>query len=550
MLENKKSLDDMVPSEIVRSLDEYIVGQEEAKRTIAIAIRNRVRRKRLPEGIRDEVTPKNILMIGPTGVGKTEIARRIAKLANAPFIKVEATKYTEVGYVGRDVESMVRDLMAASIAMVREEMAAQRHDEVEHRVEERLLDLLLPAIEATKGSEDVSVGETREKFRSMLRSGVFNEKEVEIPVDAKARFGFEVMGSSGNMEDLQNALSNIGSMFSSSGRKTRKVTIRRAKEIIEEEELEKVIDPDKAVDEAKIRAEEMGIIFIDEIDKVASHNSTSNSDVSREGVQRDILPIVEGSKVSTKWGVIDTTNILFIAAGAFSMSKPSDLIPELQGRFPLRVELHDLTADEFYRILTEPQNAITKQYKALLSTEGVTVDFKDEALREIARIASDVNQTNDNIGARRLYTVMEKLLEELAFSADEISGQTVEITEGYVQERLKVCSITQLLQIAMMRRSGRPGRCTVMGYASIPAVITRREEVSSQGRGSVARSSVTSLPPPMMQRIPARRISLSSRRRQGRRILTHFRAMSAWIRRSTGRSHTARKLPRFLTPII
>lgn len=437
MLENKKSLDDMVPSEIVRSLDEYIVGQEEAKRTIAIAIRNRVRRKRLPEGIRDEVTPKNILMIGPTGVGKTEIARRIAKLANAPFIKVEATKYTEVGYVGRDVESMVRDLMAASIAMVREEMAAQRHDEVEHRVEERLLDLLLPAIEATKGSEDVSVGETREKFRSMLRSGVFNEKEVEIPVDAKARFGFEVMGSSGNMEDLQNALSNIGSMFSSSGRKTRKVTIRRAKEIIEEEELEKVIDPDKAVDEAKIRAEEMGIIFIDEIDKVASHNSTSNSDVSREGVQRDILPIVEGSKVSTKWGVIDTTNILFIAAGAFSMSKPSDLIPELQGRFPLRVELHDLTADEFYRILTEPQNAITKQYKALLSTEGVTVDFKDEALREIARIASDVNQTNDNIGARRLYTVMEKLLEELAFSADEISGQTVEITEGYVKERLK-----------------------------------------------------------------------------------------------------------------
>ena len=436
MLENRKSLDDMVPSEIVRSLDEYIVGQDEAKRTIAIAIRNRVRRKRLPEDIRDEVSPKNILMIGPTGVGKTEIARRIAKLANAPFIKVEATKYTEVGYVGRDVESMVRDLMAASLAMVREEMASQRREEVERRVEERLLDLLLPAIDKDKSSSDVAVGETRERFRQMLRSGVFDEKEVEMPVDVKAHVGFELMGSSGSMEDLQNALSSLGGMFANNGRKTRKLSIKRAREIIEEEELDKVIDPDKAVDEAKTRAEEMGIIFIDEIDKVASHNSTSNSDVSREGVQRDILPIVEGSKVSTKWGVIDTTNILFIAAGAFSFSKPSDLIPELQGRFPLRVELHDLTAEEFYRILTEPQNAITKQYRALLSTEGVTVEFEDEALREIARIASKVNQTNDNIGARRLYTVMEKLLEELAFSADQLSGQRVDITKGYVRERL------------------------------------------------------------------------------------------------------------------
>ena len=437
MLENKRSLDDMVPSEIVKRLDEYIIGQDEAKRTIAIAIRNRVRRKRLPDEIRDEVTPKNILMIGPTGVGKTEIARRISKLANAPFVKVEATKYTEIGYVGRDVESMVRDLMAASLAMVREEMAAQRHDEVERRVEERLLDLLIPAIDRSKTETDVAVEETRERFRTMLRSGVFDEKEVEMPVDMKAHVGFELMGSSGSMEDLQNALSSIGNMFSSSsGKKTRKLSVKRAREIIEEEELDKVIDPDKAVDEAKTRAEEMGIIFIDEIDKVASHNSTSNSDVSREGVQRDILPIVEGSKVSTKWGVIDTTNILFIAAGAFSFSKPSDLIPELQGRFPLRVELHDLTADEFYRILTEPQNAITKQYKALLSTEGVNVEFDDEALHEIARIASDVNQTNDNIGARRLYTVMEKLLEELAFSADQLNGQTVNITKGYVAERL------------------------------------------------------------------------------------------------------------------
>ena len=436
MPEFKKKLDDMVPSEIVKSLDEYVVGQDEAKRTIAIAIRNRVRRKRLPEDVRDEVSPKNILMIGPTGVGKTEIARRIAKLANAPFIKVEATKYTEVGYVGRDVESMVRDLAAASISMVREEMAGQKEEEVERRVEERLLDLLLPTL-PKDGSTEIAAADTREKFRSMLRNGVFEEKEIEMPVDMKAHLGFEVMGSSGSMEEIQQALNSLGSMFSSSGRqKTRKLTVKRAREILHEEEMDKVIDPDKAVDEAIDRAEEMGIIFIDEIDKVASRNSNSNSDVSREGVQRDILPIVEGTKVSTKWGVVDTTNILFIAAGAFSFAKPSDLIPELQGRFPLRVELKDLTGDDFYRILTEPQNAITKQYKALLSTEGVEVSFSDEALREIADIAYEVNQSNDNIGARRLYTVMEKLLEELAFSADELSGQKVDITKDYVRQRL------------------------------------------------------------------------------------------------------------------
>lgn len=434
----RKKLDDMVPSEIVRSLNEYVIGQDEAKRTIAIAIRNRVRRKRLPEEIRDEVTPKNILMIGPTGVGKTEIARRIAKLANAPFVKVEATKYTEVGYVGRDVESMVRDLMAASLSMVREEMAEQKEEEVSRRVEDRLLDLLLPAVEGQKNDTDVSVEDTRERFRALLKDGVFDNKEVEMPYDGRQNIGFELMGASGNIEDLQNALSSLGNMFQRGGnaKKTRKISVKRAREIIEEEEMDKVIDQDKAVEEAKERAEEMGIIFIDEIDKVASHNSNSNSDVSREGVQRDILPIVEGSKVSTKWGVIDTTNILFIAAGAFSFAKPSDLIPELQGRFPLRVELHDLTADEFYRILTEPQNAITKQYKALLGTENVTIDFNDEALHRIAEIAYSVNQTNDNIGARRLYTVMEKLIEELAFSADELGGQTITITKAYVEERL------------------------------------------------------------------------------------------------------------------
>lgn len=377
-------------------------------------------------------------MIGPTGVGKTEIARRIAKLANAPFVKVEATKYTEVGYVGRDVESMVRDLMAASLSMVREEMAEQKEEEVSKRVEDRLLDLLLPAVEGQKNDTDVSVEDTREKFRALLKDGVFDNKEVEMPYDGRQNIGFELMGASGNIEDLQNALSSLGNMFQRGGnaKKTRKISVKRAREIIEEEEMDKVIDQDKAVEEAKEKAEEMGIIFIDEIDKVASHNSNSNSDVSREGVQRDILPIVEGSKVSTKWGVIDTTNILFIAAGAFSFAKPSDLIPELQGRFPLRVELHDLTADEFYRILTEPQNAITKQYKALLGTENVTIDFNDEALHRIAEIAYSVNQTNDNIGARRLYTVMEKLIEELAFSADELGGQTITITKAYVEERL------------------------------------------------------------------------------------------------------------------
>ncbi len=427
-----KKLDDMVPSEIVRNLDEYIVGQDDAKRTIAVAIRNRVRRKRLPDDVRNEVTPKNILMIGPTGVGKTEIARRIAKLANAPFVKVEATKYTEVGYVGRDVESMVRDLVGTAISCVRAEMAENKKADVEARVEERLLDLLLPKGNST--STEIDGGDTREKFRTLLRNGAFDNKEVEMSIDVKPRF--EVFGTS-SADELQQTISNLTSMFSApGGSKRRMLTIKRAREILTEEEMDKVIDQDKAVDEALERAQEMGIIFIDEIDKVASRSNNSNTDVSREGVQRDILPIVEGTTVSTKWGVVDTTNILFIAAGAFSMSKPSDLIPELQGRFPLHVELKDLTADDFYRILTEPQNAIVKQYKALLGTENVTLEFTDEALREIADIAHSVNMTNDNIGARRLHTVMEKLLEELAFSADELAGQSIEITKDYVRTRL------------------------------------------------------------------------------------------------------------------
>lgn len=427
-----KSLDDMTPREIVEALDKYVIGQDDAKKTIAIAIRNRVRRKRLPENMRDEVSPKNILMIGSTGIGKTEIARRISKLANAPFIKVEATKYTEVGYVGRDVESMVRDLMASAISLVREEMAKAKESEVESRVEERLLDLLLPSVKRDANEATI---DTREKFRDMLRRGVFDNKEVDMAV-SMPKANVNIMGG-GNMEEIQQAMNSLSSMFSSqAGPKMRKISIKRAREIIKEEEMDKVIDNDKAIDEARERTQEMGIIFIDEIDKVASRGNSNNADVSREGVQRDILPIVEGTKVSTKWGVIDTTNILFIAAGAFSFAKPSDLIPELQGRFPLRVELHDLTSEEFYRILTEPQNAITKQYKALLSTEGVDIVFEDDALKEVSRIAHEVNQSNDNIGARRLYTVMEKLLEELAFSADQLNGQKVTITKNYVQERL------------------------------------------------------------------------------------------------------------------
>lgn len=428
-----KYLDDMTPREIVGKLDEYVIGQDSAKRTIAIALRNRVRRKKLPEEVRDEVTPKNILMIGPTGVGKTEIARRIAKLANAPFVKVEATKYTEVGYVGREVESMVKDLMAASVQLVRAEMAKSREGDIEKRVEDKLLDLLLPSVKNDPSSGDFIT--TREKFRDLLRKGVFDNKEIEMKVERGYK-GIEIMGA-GNVEDLQNTINNLAGMISGNQDKPRKVTVKRAREILREQEMDKAIDSDKAIEEAHERCEQMGIIFIDEIDKIASRGETHGAEVSREGVQRDILPIVEGTKVNTKWGVVDTTNILFIAAGAFSVSKPSDLIPELQGRFPLRVELNDLSADDFYRILTEPQNAMTKQYKALLGTEGVNLEFTEEALREIAEIAYQVNQKNDNIGARRLYTVMEKLLEELSFSADQLNGQTIEITKDYVRSQLK-----------------------------------------------------------------------------------------------------------------
>ena len=441
--EKPLSLDDMVPSQIVTELDKYVIGQDKAKRTIAVALRNRSRRKKLPDSIREEVYPKNIIMIGPTGVGKTEIARRIAKLSKAPFIKVEATKYTEVGYVGRDVESMVRDLMGSAVSMVRREMAAANEKAVKERVEERLLDVLIPNVNPNQNDAafDSARVSAREQIRVQLRAGLLDNTEVEIPAGMiRQKVGIELM--TGSMDDLQNAMNSLGSIFQNAAQgpskaKRRKVTVKRAREMFTEEETERSVDQEKAFEIAKERTEQMGIIFIDEIDKIAGKNSSSSSpDVSREGVQRDILPIVEGTKVTTKWGVIDTSHILFIAAGAFHVSKPSDLIPELQGRFPLRVELEDLKAEDFFRILKEPENAITLQYRELLKTEGVELNFTDEAIRRVSEIAYEVNSTTENIGARRLYTIMETLLDDLSFNASEMKGQKVEITPEYVNERL------------------------------------------------------------------------------------------------------------------
>ena len=437
------SLDEMSPAQIVAELDKYVIGQDKAKRTIAVALRNRTRRKRLPQSIKDEVYPKNIIMIGPTGVGKTEIARRIARLSGAPFIKVEATKYTEVGYVGRDVESMVRDLMGSAVSMVRRELAAQNEKAVKERVEERLLDVLIPNVGSTQQTDaqfDNARISAREQIRTQLRAGLLDNTEVEISNQFfRPKVGIELMGNS--MDDIQSAMNSLGSIFQNAAQgprnKKRKVTIKRARELFTEEETERSVDQEKATEIAKERTEQMGIIFIDEIDKIAGKNSSSSSpDVSREGVQRDILPIVEGTKVTTKWGVIDTSHILFIAAGAFHVSKPSDLIPELQGRFPLRVELEALSADDFFRILKEPENAITLQYRELLRTEGVEVIFTDPALHRVSEIAYEVNSSTENIGARRLYTIMETLLDDLSFNASDMSGQTVEITPEYVNERL------------------------------------------------------------------------------------------------------------------
>jgi ATP-dependent HslUV protease ATP-binding subunit HslU len=443
--------DKLTPKEIVASLDKYIIGQEKAKRAVAIALRNRYRRTKLPEELRDEVAPKNIIMIGPTGVGKTEIARRLSRLTGAPFIKVEATKYTEVGYVGRDVESMVRDLVSVAISMVKAEFQEKVKEEAERRTEEALLDLLLPGINkplvkpgktaaipampTVPAQDQGAQSTTREKFREKLRKGELDDKLVEVNVTKKAFPSVEIFSGT-SFEELD---INIGGNLSNllGGRKKKKrVTVKQAKEILLAEERDKLIDMDRVSELAKERTEQMGIIFIDELDKIASSQSKTGVDVSREGVQRDILPIVEGSKVNTRYGIIDTAHILFIAAGAFHMSKPSDLIPELQGRFPLRVELKALTSEDFIKILTQPRNALIRQYEELLKTEDVTLKFQDSAIKRISEIATEVNTLTENIGARRLHTIMENLLEEVSFHAPDLKGQAINITKKYVDDKL------------------------------------------------------------------------------------------------------------------
>ena len=436
----------LTPREIVAELDKFIVGQTEAKHMVAVAVRNRWRRQRLEPGLRDEVSPKNIIMMGPTGVGKTEIARRLAKLCGSPFIKVEATKYTEVGYVGRDVESMIRDLMEIGIALVREEERARVKESAEAAAENRLLDLLLPASHtadfmASADGQPVPTGvnheTTREKLRAMWRAGRLDGKEVELEVEESGGGQVDVFGMPG-MEQMGSQLKDaFGRMFPAR-KKRRMFPVDEAYTLLVQEEAERLIDHEAVTTLAKNRVEQTGIVFIDEIDKIAipSQNGRGGADVSREGVQRDLLPIVEGSAVSTKYGMVNTDHILFVAAGAFHVSKPADLIPELQGRFPLRVELTALGKEEFLRILQEPHNALTVQYAALMGTEGITLSFAPEALEEVATFAEETNQQTENIGARRLYTIMERILADLSFEAPERSGETIVITREWVRNAL------------------------------------------------------------------------------------------------------------------
>jgi len=438
------------PRKIVSELDKYIIGQHAAKRMVAIALRNRWRRRQVPEHLRDEIAPKNIIMIGPTGVGKTEIARRLAKLAQSPFLKVEASKFTEVGYVGRDVESMIRDLLEIGITMVREEEYEILRAKAEEQAEERLLGILLPvrsprkirrpqiASVSPEQSDEMEVAQrTREKFRKMLRNGRLNDREVEVETQVSAIPVVEIFSPQG-MEEMDLNLRDMFSNIFPGKTKRRRLKVPEALQLLVQEELGKLIDTEKVTKMAKERVEQTGIVFIDELDKIAGGHSTAHGpDVSREGVQRDLLPIIEGSSVNTKHGVIRTDHILFIAAGAFHVSKPSDLIPEIQGRFPLRAELSALTKEDFVRILTEPRNALVTQYQELLRTEGVTLEFEPEAIREIASLAEEVNQRAENIGARRLHTIMEKLLEEVSFEAPDMNGVTVNITREMVRDRLR-----------------------------------------------------------------------------------------------------------------
>jgi ATP-dependent HslUV protease ATP-binding subunit HslU len=437
------ALDDMTPREIVAELDKYIVGQNAAKRAVAVALRNRVRRQKLPPEIAEDVLPKNILMIGPTGVGKTEIARRLARLAGCPFVKVEASKYTEVGYVGRDVESMVRDLVETSIDMVREEKLDEVADRAEQAAEERVLDLLLPpspppapnTTEADAAQQREQTQRTREKLRAQLREGKLDQRMVDIEVRERQMPSFEIISNQGVEEMDVNLKDMLSGMFGQQ-KKKRKMTVADAFEYLIQEEENKLLDMDQVTRMAVERAEQMGIIFIDEIDKVAGRESGHGPDVSREGVQRDILPIIEGTTVNTRYGMIRTDHILFIAAGAFHVTKPSDLIPELQGRLPIRVELQSLKEEDFVRILTEPKNALIKQYVALLETEGLKLNITDDAVEAIAKFATSVNEQTENIGARRLHTILEKVLDELSFEASDLKKKNVKVDAAYVNKQL------------------------------------------------------------------------------------------------------------------
>jgi ATP-dependent HslUV protease ATP-binding subunit HslU len=436
---------ELTPREIVKELDKYIIGQQNAKKSVAIALRNRWRRLQVPSGLREEIMPNNIIMIGPTGVGKTEIARRLAKLADAPFIKVEASKFTEVGYVGRDVESIIRDLTEYAVNMVKAEKRAEVNEKAKELCEERILDILLPPArkrhpveidDGTQGEEQEDARTTREKFRHRLREGKLEDKVIELDVPAAETPLMQVIGPM-NLEEMGVNLQEMFGGLMPKKMKKRKVTVAEARVILTNEEAKKLIDVDAAIKEALHRVENSGIVFLDEIDKIAGSKTPSGPDVSREGVQRDLLPIVEGSNVMTKYGMVRTDHILFIASGAFHVSKPSDLIPELQGRFPIRVELNNLTEEDFVQILTTPQNALIKQYAALIQTEGVEVEFTNDGIREIAKIASEVNENVENIGARRLHTIMTALLDDILFDApDEVKSEKIIINRELVDMKL------------------------------------------------------------------------------------------------------------------